>query len=79
MQRIAEHWSKEHKGLLNDIQELSSQITFFNLKWGTTLDASDVKDSQQILVTKSELIKEIDFLSKDMGELSWDRLKIHIK
>ena len=33
--KFVEQWEKDNPDLVEDISELSGQIVFFNLKWGT--------------------------------------------
>ena len=40
-QKMYEQWIKENPGLEEDILELSTQITMFNIKWGTKLDLTN--------------------------------------
>ncbi len=45
VQKYADWWMKENPDLVNDIEELSAKIVFFNAKWGTNfgLDLGDRK------------------------------------
>lgn len=42
LQKMMDSWITENPGLLEDIQILSSQIVFFNLKWGTKITSEDL-------------------------------------
>lgn len=42
LKKMTEHWMQDNKGLMEDIQKLSSEIVFFNMKWGTRFNAKDI-------------------------------------
>lgn len=35
VRKFVEHWQKENKELVADIEKLSGDVVFFNMMWGT--------------------------------------------
>ncbi len=42
MQKMMQRWVDDNPDMMADIHELTSQVLFFNAKWGTKLQAEDV-------------------------------------
>lgn len=42
IRKMMERWLEEKPDMMKDIEELTSKVIFFNMKWGTNLQAEDV-------------------------------------